>query len=66
MTEQQTYGKKTRKSTQKKADDITKTTKRGYKNWLVINTKDYLKNKNQKRNTQELDTTIFLKKKNKK
>ena len=43
-----------------------KTTKRGYKNWLVINTKDYLKNKNQKRNTQELDTTIFLKKKNKK
>ena len=37
--------KKSKKSSWKKAEDIMKKTKRIYKKWIVIDTKNYLKKK---------------------
>lgn len=55
--------KKSKKISQQKAG-IKKKTKRDYKKWLVIDTKDHLKKKKiRKKNVLEINITIWLKKK---
>ena len=60
------YSKK-RAKINKIVNSIIKLTKKDYKKWLVIDTKNYLKKKTiRKENTPKIDTEICLKKKNKK
>lgn len=66
INKQERYYKKTEKSVQKRIKGIMKKIKKGYKKWLVINTEDYLRKKEiRKENTQKIYTRICLRRQTK-